>query len=376
MCWTGGASALPCADAPGSVRVQGDGGDVAFFTEDEQAALRVTRMIIHVVGRPDEEFVPEPEIEVQEEGFFRARIIADASDAVHEFRADSVVKPIVESMARDEITFEAGGQELARLFARDHVKTAVAGAFFVFEVDVGDGNRVYALIKYDYREAVELSQAEGRSVLRAIVQAFVKDRKAVQKICLIRVAGGAADQMISAADRMQQAPDLTDYFAKYLGVARNRSDTELSDRLHDAMRASLNEVREHLPNGVPTALRQMKQTLGGRETVSNEDVVQAALHVAGRPADEATRALIEAKTRKCLKRQRLDDVAFTPEARIFQTRPREYVRTAEEVRLEYPAEQLGQTVRRAVVDGNIVFTVTTGRIVEDGTVPDRSRPRN
>jgi len=349
---------------------------VAFFTEDEQNVLRVTRMIIHVVGRPDEDFVPEPEIEVQEEGFFRARIIADASDALHEFRDDSLVKPIVEQMARGEITFEAGGQELARQFARDHVKTAVAGAFFVFELDVGADARVYALIKYDYREAVELSQTEGRSVLRAIVQAFVKDRKAVQKICLIRVVGRDADRMISAADRMHQAPDLTDYFAKYLGVYRNQSDTELSDRLDTAMRQSLNEVREHLPNGVPTALRQMKQTLEGRETVTSDDVVQAAIHVAGRPDDEGIRVLIEAKTRKCLKRQRLDDVAFTPEARIFRTRPREFVRTAEEVRLEYPAEQLGQTVVRQEVDDNIVFTVTTRRIIEDGTVPDRSHTRN
>lgn len=349
---------------------------MAFFTEDEQNDLRVTRMIIHVVGRPDEDFVPEPEIDVQEEGFFRARIIADASDAVHEFREDSMVKPIVERMARGEVTFEAGGQELARLFARDHVKTAVAGAFFVFELDVGGEVRVYALIKYDYREAVELSQNEGRSVLRAIVQAFVKDRKAVQKICLIRVVGGSAERMISAADRMQQAPDLTDYFARYLGVHRNRSDAELSDRLDSAMRQSLNEVREHLPNGVPTALRQMKQALEGRETVSNDDVVQAALHVAGRPGDEATRSLIEATARRCLKRQKLDDVAFTPEPRIFRTRPREFVRTQEEVRLEYPAEQLGQTVLRRDVDGGTVFTITTRRIVEDGTVPDRPRARD
>jgi hypothetical protein len=376
MYYTDWPASLPCAEPLDNIKARAIGGGVAFFTEDEQTDLQVTRMIIHVVGRPDEAFVPEPEIDVQEEGFFRARIIADASDAVHEFRDDSVVKPIVESMARDEITFEAGGQELARLFARDHVKTAVAGAFFVFELDVGCAARVYALIKYDYREAVELSQAEGRSVLRAIVQAFVKDRKAVQKICLIRVVGGVAERLISAADRMQQAPDLTDYFAKYLGVARNRSDAELSDRLNDAMRASLNEVREHLPNGVPTALRQMKQALEGRESVSNDDVIQAALHVAGRPGDEATRALIEAKTRKCLKRQRLDDVAFTPEARIFRTRPREFIRTAEEVRLEYPAEQLGQTVVRQVVDDSIVFTITTRRIVEDGTVPDRTRPRN
>lgn len=351
---------------------------MAFFTEAEQENMRVSRMILHVVGRPDEAFTPEPEADVQEEGFFRARILAETGDPVHEFEAGSLVRPILERMARDEVSFEQGGQELASLFARDHVRQATSGAFFVFHLDVGDDRtRVYALIKYDYREVVELSQAEGRNVLRAIVQAFVKERKAVQKICVVRLVDGTAERMVSAADRMHAAPDLTDYFAKYLGVTRTRSDAELSDRLHEAMRQALQDVSEHLPpGGVPVALRRMKQALRPRDPVRNDDVVDAALHAADRPEDERVRAKIESKTRKHLRRQGLDDVAFRPEPRIFALRPREYVRTAEEVRIEYPAEQLGQTVTRTERDGDITFTVTTRRIVEDGTLPDRSRPRD
>ncbi len=346
-----------------------------FFSEAEREAMRVSRMILHVVGRPDEEFVPEPETEVQEEGFFRARILAEAGDAVHAFDDGSMVRPVLERMARDEIGFEQGGQELARLFARDHVRQATSGAFFVFHLDVGDERtRLYALIKYDYREVVELSQAQGRNVLRAIVQAFVKERKAVQKICVVRLVDGVAQGMVSAADRMHAAPDLTDYFARYLGVSRARSDEELSGRLNEAMRRAMTEVREHLPDrDVPGALRRMKQALQPRGQVTNEDVVDAALHAANRPDDERVRATLEAKTRKHLRQQDLDDVAFTPIARTFALRPREWVRTAEEVRIEYPAEQLGQTVNRVEQDGRIVFTVTTRRIVDDGTVSDRPR---
>lgn len=160
--------------------------------------------------------------------------------------------------------------------------------------------------------------------------------------------------MVSAADRMHQAPDLTDYFARYLGVERNRSDTELSDKLNEAMRQSLQDCREHLPaGGVPVALRRMKEALQARNVVKNDDVVDAALHAAERPENEAVRAAIEARTRRNLRQQDLDDVAFTPEPRIFQLRPREFVRTAEEVRLEYPAEQLGQAVVRAERDGKL-----------------------
>lgn len=350
---------------------------MAFFSEAEQERLRVGRMILHVVGRQDEPFVPEPEADVQEEGFFRARILAEAGDAVHAFTADSVVKPVLERMARDELGFEEGGRELARLFARDHVRTATSGAFFVFQLDVGDDRtRVYALIKYDYREVVELSQAEGRNVLRAIVQAFVKERKAIQKICVVRVTGGVAEPLVSAADRMHAAPDLTDYFARYLGVIRERSDAELSGRLNEAIRASMADVRDHLPQGgVPGAIRRMKESLRARDPVTNDDVVDAALHAAGRLDDERVRGTIEAKTRKHLRRQGLDEVSFTPAPGTFATRPREYVKTQEEIRIEYPAEQVGGAIVRQERDGLITFTITTNRIVEDGTLSDRPRGR-
>lgn len=351
-------------------------GRLAFFSEDDEEGLRVSRMILHVVGRPDERFAPEPEIDVQEEGFFRARIVAEAGDAVHRFADGSLVKPILERMGRDDLVFEEGGQQLARLFARDHVTQATSGAFFVLELTNNAETRFYALIKYDYREAVELSHSDGRSILRGIVQAFVKERRAIQKICVVRVVGGVPQPMVSAADRMHAAPDLTDYFARDLGVVRDRTDTELSDRLHDAMRGALREVSGHLPaGGVPVALRRVKAALQTRAPVTNDDVVEAVLHAADRPEDERVRATLEAKTRKHLRRQDLDDVAFTPEPRIFQLRPREYVRTAEEVRIEYPAEQIGDTVMRTERDGVTTFTITTRRIVEDGTLADSPRQR-
>ena len=125
---------------------------------------------------------------------------------------------------------------------------------------------------------VELFQAQGRNVLRSIVQAFVKERKAVQKICVVRLVGGTAEEMVSAADRMHAAPDLTDYFARYLGVSRARTDTELSDRLNEAMRRAITEVKDLLPNrNVPGALRRMKVALQARGAVTNDDVVDAEI---------------------------------------------------------------------------------------------------
>lgn len=345
---------------------------MSFFTDEERDTLRVTRMILHVVGKKDAPFVREPEIPVQQEEFFRSRVLGAAASGIHSFTEHSQVRPILEQMARGEVTFEAGGQELSRLFWRDHVKTSTSGAFFVLELgEAASGATFYALIKYDYREAVELSQVEGRSVLREIIQAFVKDRRAIQKFCLIRVRGGTAEALVSASDRMEEAPDLTDYFERYLGVLRSRTTQELSSRLNEGMRAAAEELRDILPDGdVGLAMENAKQTLLPRQTITNDDVVDAFLDAAGRPADETVRSRIDKTVRRKLRARNLEEVEFRPDRRTLQTKPRRVVRTAEEVKLEYPEDELGQSVTRAVVDGETIFTITTAkRLVEDKTAP-------
>jgi hypothetical protein len=348
---------------------------LSYLFDEELGSLRVERMIIHVVGQRGADFVPQPEIEVQQEGFFRARIVSEAGDGVHTVAEDSPVKAILESMARDEFTFEAGGQQLARRFWDLHVKQSIAGAFFVIELrsDI-DGSQLYAMIKYDYREAVELAETEGRSVLRAIVQAFVKERRAIQKFCLVRLRDGVADAVVSASDRMKEAPDLTDYFERYLGVSRSRSNDELSAKLNEALRGALEDVKQDLPRGdVGGAVARAKVALQGRATVTNDDVVDAVLHAADRPDDETVRARLEAATRRRLRKQNLQDVEFRPNRRSLQVQPRRYVRTAEEVRLEFPAEELGNTVIRQETPDGVVFTIRPSRLIEDGTLPDRAR---
>lgn len=371
--WVSFALALrSCAADAGR---ESGGTGMGFLTEAEEGSVRVTRMILHVVGRRDSEFSPEPEIPVQEELFFRSRIITEAASGVHSFEDHSLVKPILEQMAQSALTFEQGGQRLAQRFWIDHVKQSTSGAFFVFELRGDDPAVVlYAMVKYDYRSAVELSQVDGQSVLREIVQAFVKERKAVQKLCIARVRDGVAETIVSAADRMKEAPDLTDYFEKFLGVSRSRSARELSKQLNEVLRASLDELKDFLPNNdVGAAVAQAKVALQGRNTVSNDDVVDAILHAAGRPSDETVRLKLEKVARRKLRFKDLENVEFRPDPRTLRLQPRHVVRTAEDVKLEYPHEELGRAItREPTADGGWVFTVRTPRkLVEDNTLPHR-----
>lgn len=348
---------------------------MGYLTDMELGQLRVSRMIIHLVGRKDEEFTPREEIEVQEEGFFRARIQAEAGDGVHSFQDGSSVRGTLEAMAKGELSFQEGGQNLARRFFDLHVRQSVSGAFFVLELQSGiPMTALYALIKYDYREAVEVAESEGRTQLRAIVQAFVKEKRAVQKFCLVRIVNGEADSIVCASDRMAEAPDLTDYFERYLGVYRARSNAELSQKLNEALRGAFEDIRDVLPNSdIGAAISKAKIALQSRATVTNDDVVEAILHAADRPTGEDLRSRIDKVARKRLKRQGLQEVEFRPDRATLQVQPRRVVRTVEEVKLEFPGEELGHSVFREEHDGQVVFTVRTRRLVEDGTLPVKAR---
>ncbi|MEG3146534.1 hypothetical protein U1839_17920 [Sphingomonas sp. RT2P30] len=348
---------------------------VSFLSEAEIDSLRVERMIIHLIGKQIE-FKREPETQVQQEVFFRARIIEQAASAVHRFTEHSNVQPVLRQMGSGAIDFEAGGQELARLFSHDHAPQSTPGAFFVFQIATSiDDDTLYALIKYDYRAVVELAQKDGQNVLREIIQAFVKERRAVQKFCLARYRGGNVEELVSATDRMAEAPDLTDYFENFLGVSRARSTEELSARLNEALRSSFQGVRDYLPNrNVGAALARAKQALQGRGIITNDDVVDAVLHGAERPHDEEVIAQIERVTRSKLKRGNLTDVAFRPDPGTLDVQPRRKVRTAEDVRLEFPEEELGRTVFHQETAEGDVFTVRTSReLVENDTVAIRTR---
>ena len=54
---------------------------------------------------------------------------------------------------------------------------------------------------------------ETVSAVEATARLVVKERKAVQKFCIARLRNGVAETIVSAADRMKEAPDLTDAVA-------------------------------------------------------------------------------------------------------------------------------------------------------------------
>lgn len=266
---------------------------MAFISDDEIAGLRIENMILHVVG--GDEFIRQGARAVEYSDFFIERIRNTDVDPVFAFDAASQTKAQIERMSRDEVTFEEGGQGLSREFARLHPGSSRDGAFFIFELRTDDpAVRIYSLIKYDYQEVIEQQEQDGANLLRLIVQAFVADKRAIQKAALVRTVSGVARIEVAARDRMKQAPEIGDYFAKYLHVTRVRDDRQLNEKMVEAVSGALRELRELLPeNDVPRALREVKTMLGARRRITGAVIEEAVLAAAGNPEDEGAISKIQ-----------------------------------------------------------------------------------
>lgn len=351
------------------------GDCMGFLTDQERQGLRIESMILHVVG--EAEFTPEHARNVEHAPFFVARILDTDVAPVYSFKTESATRRMLEQMARGEQTFELGAQELSHEFSRFHGTTAREGAFFIFELATGDARlKLYSLVKYDYREAIEQAEGDdGNSLLRRIVTAFIADKKAIQKSALIRVVDGVAEAAISTHDRIKQGSEIGDYFASFLDVERTRTDLELNETLVEVLRKTLRDSQDILPDrNVPRAFNHAKGLLHDRQEITEEAVIDAVMAAAGNPEDEETRATLLKRTTVKLRSAKLSGLVFPPDRNVLRRPRMRKIKTVEGVTVTYPDDANGVTLQRQPMDGGGErITITTDRILEDSIVPQSTR---
>lgn len=347
---------------------------MGFLTEQQNGSLEIEHMILHVVR--DGPFNPSLTRNVEHSDFFIERIRNTDAASVYSFEPESIVKARIGEIARGELGFEAGAQALSREFARLHHGGHKPGAFFIFQLSCDDPDvKLFSLIKYDYQEVIEQAEGDDGNLLRRILQAFVAEKRAIQKSAIVRVAGGVVEDAISTLDRMKQAPAIGDYFASYLDVRRQRSDDELTQAVKEVVRQSLSESRDLLPDrNLPRAIQRAQAVLRDRLQIDEAAVQEAILVAAGNPEDEDIRSQLQTRTRRKLRTAKLEGLAFPPSARILQRPPVRQVKTTEGVTLTYPDDAVEGTVRRVnTPEGGEVITITTQHVTEDRVVRDNTR---
>tara|TARA_R110002051_G_scaffold26988_1_gene65270 strand:- start:2123 stop:3130 length:1008 start_codon:yes stop_codon:yes gene_type:complete len=319
-------------------------------------------MSLHIVGGEDE-FEPQTELPVEHDDFLLQILRDIASDSVYRFADISTTRATIEAIAVRSLGFEEGAQALAADFCRLHRGSAKDGAFFVFELGVADGDvNIYALVKYDYSQALEIVHKEGATGLRRIVEAFVGNRSAIQKSALVRTRKGVAEAALSTRDRMgRPSPVLTEFFLNYLQVTRDRNDEQLTTAVRDVVKVALQDNREYLPRGgVATCVSRATEVLRNAPEI-NEDVIRQAVWVgAGQPDDEQIRSKLDNSVDRLVRKKKLTGLSFAPASTVLPRSVKRTVTTEEGVRLEYNTALEGQTVTEEKLgDGRTRFVVTT-----------------
>lgn len=351
---------------------------MGFLTDGEAASLRVARMSLHIVGG-DDEFEPQPELAVEHDDFLIRILREIASDSIYCFEEISATRNTIESIATRQMGFEEGAQALAADFRRFHRGSAKDGAFFVFELGVDEaGVNIYALVKYDYSQALEIVHREGATGLRRIVEAFVGNKSAIQKSAFVRTRAGIAEPDVSTRDRMgRPAPVLTEFFGKYLQVMRGRSDEELTRDVKDAVRTALQDNREFLPTGrMAVCVSRANGVLRNAPEINEEVIHQAVWVGAGLPDDEEIRERFKKSVERLIRKKKLTGLTFAPTPAVLPRTVKRTITTNEGVKIEYNTALDGQVVSEEMLDGGGTRFVVTTRGYRDEVGTDRTGRAN
>lgn len=327
-------------------------------------------MSLHIIGG-GEEFEPQPELAVEHDDFLLTLLKEIASEPVYKFTETSRTKETIRCLSAGEVPFERGAQLLAEDFCRFHATSnARDGAFFVFELatENDDSTRFYALIKYDYSQALELVHKEGETGLRRIVEAFVGNKSSIQKSAIVRATQGAVIDQIATKDRMgRPSPVLTDFFLGFLQVERDRDDEELTKAAKEVVRSVIRDHRDLLPpGGIAKAIARGNQVLRAAPEISEEVVKQAVWVGLGQPEDESVKVKLDIATGRLLKRNKLLGVVFSPAANQLPQSQKRQIMTHEGVKIEYNTALEDGTVRIEPMEGGGTrFVITTESYTDD-----------
>lgn len=338
---------------------------MAFFTDEEKDALSITRMVFHVVGKALEEPILLDEIfPLQHTDFFLERVKSALRGNLFEFRPRSATEQIVRDIAADATTFTVKTQALAIDFQSRHSTSMSNGVFFTFELSVGDGQRAYALIKYDNEDVVRYKLGEGGTPhvpqLERFQESFVRKPEAMQKIAVIRLNDGEGGQ-IMVRDRSKPA-HISDYFEGFLQARRVNSPDEMSGKLVEAFKQTFKDHRSSLPpdiqrNGVNRIYEVLRQ---GGHRFDPDDCEPLLTAVFGQVGEDAP---LRRTLKRELKERGVAEETFDINPAFIQKPQRRRLETEEGTQVIY--DEGHKPDIRDRLDGRKEIVIVTARVTRD-----------
>lgn len=231
------------------------------------------------------------------------------------------------------------------------------------------------MLKYDYGAVLRPSKVTGHGVparrLRRIIDAFVQDKRALQKSALVRVVNGSVEAQIAAKDRAGKSPNITGFFATFLGAVREREDDELNKAVSDAVLDVLRSVPDAWPKGIPAARAAVMDILRSARTLNDETIVDAIFVAAGRPGDDGQREELRDHTMAALRHRKVAGLEFAPDPKVLRSAAKKQIRTKERISIEFPASlQDVRVITERHADGSATITIQTDEITSDELISE------
>lgn len=285
---------------------------MAFFEDEELAALEIERMVFHLVAPQEDAFVRLEEMDPGKFApFFLERIQSVNNGRPYLFSDASATRERLARISADMECFQVESEKLAEDFQRKHGGSTAAGAFLVFVLKSGNG-RAFALLKYDDEQVLAYEVEEGehgrkRVSLDALERTFVQNRDALQKSALIRLTEDGGELIV--LDRRNQQ-NIARYFEAFLDAIRVHDDAELTEKLVQVTRDVLRKNKDMVPPEIYRELTRRTYEAAKAGGIVDADNQKAFLDaVMGAPLAE-DHPLIP-KFRSALRKARIDGAPVT-----------------------------------------------------------------
>jgi hypothetical protein len=364
---------------------------MGLLDQDVLNGITIQRMIFHVVGPTDEDFQLMDEIDAAGfEDFFLERIReTNVGNRFVFIGAESGVRPSLRTVSEDGDLFVQRTKELTEVFQNGHKAAPLSsrGAFIIAQL-AGLDTAAFALIKFDDQKVLRFQQttkSDGgvRAKVTSVNNTFVDDRKAMQKSALIVLTPDGGD--LAVYDRANKV-NVTEYFKTFLGVKRLWTPTDATERLVQALAASVEVHKATMPEDVRRNWRKNLHTVSlVRETIEpGDDLNVFGSQVFGAFWQDAD---FRKQVDRSLHLKRISGEVIEIDKQRIKPPPMRRLKTRENVMIIYPRQldDAGQAVVKVdrEPDGSATITIKTQGILDDDLTdenidrriaPARSRP--
>ncbi|WP_297804151.1 nucleoid-associated protein [uncultured Brevundimonas sp.] len=337
---------------------------MAFFEQAELDDLKIHKMVFHLVGPSEADFVTLDAVDPGKfNNFFIDRIRSVNSGVPYTFTDASSTRERLSRISENPDLFQTESEKLAEDFQRLHGGGTAPGAFLVFHLKA-DQNDVFALLKYDDETVLTYDVKEhedGRRYVKLdeIERTFVQNPNALQKSALIRLTDDGLGSLTVLDRRNQQK--VARYFENFLAAKRVHDDARLTEILANVTRDVIRRNKTLVEDNVyrEAGLRSYNAAAAGGELKGDEQrrFLEAVI---GKPLPDDSPLLV--KFANALRTARIEAVPVKLDATSLR-RPSvmRYV-TKNNIQIRAPTDMLERVV---VEDDRIIINDEVDRSYDD-----------